>query len=91
MPRPMGGGQGMMDLRIAQSLADTNTCAVTNTQGPVQGATQLVTPGMPEASILSLRVHATDNKRMPPVGVTVADDGGAAIIDEWIRSFAACP
>nr|MBA3504051.1 PQQ-dependent sugar dehydrogenase [Deltaproteobacteria bacterium] len=89
--RPMGGGQGMMDLRISQSLADTKTCAVTNTQGPVQGATQLVTPGMPAASILSLRIHATDNKRMPPVGVTVADDAGAAVIDEWIRSLPACP
>jgi uncharacterized repeat protein (TIGR03806 family) len=89
--RPMGGGQGMMDLRSANSLADTKTCAEMNTQGPVGGAMQLVVPGNPDQSILSLRLHATDNKRMPPVGVTLTDDAGATVVDEWIRSLAACP
>jgi uncharacterized repeat protein (TIGR03806 family) len=89
--RPMGGGQGMMDLRIANTLADTKTCAAMNTQGPVAGAMQLVVPGNPDQSILSLRMHATDNKRMPPVGVTVTDDAGAAVVDEWIRSLSVCP
>ena len=87
----MGGGQGMMDLRFSMSFADTKTCDATNTQGPVMGATKLVMPGSPEASILSLRLHATDNKRMPPVGVNVTDNAGAAVIDDWIRSLSACP
>ena len=89
--RPMGGGQGMMDLRFAQTLADTKTCDATNTQGPVMGATKLVMPGSPEASILALRLHATDSKRMPPVGVSVTDNAGGAVIDDWIRSLTACP
>jgi uncharacterized repeat protein (TIGR03806 family) len=89
--RPMGGGQGMMDLRFAQSFADTKTCDATNSQGPVMDATKLVMPGSPESSILSLRLHATDNKRMPPVGVTISDNAGAAVIDDWIRSLTACP
>ncbi|HLL24020.1 MAG TPA: PQQ-dependent sugar dehydrogenase, partial [Kofleriaceae bacterium] len=89
--RPMGGGQGMMDLRVTQSLADTKTCDATSTQGPVEGATKLVRPGAPEQSILSLRMHATDNKRMPPVGVTVTDTTGSAVVDDWIRSLTACP
>ena len=89
--RPMGGGQGTMDLRFAQALADTKTCDATNTQGPVMGATKLVMPGSPDASILSLRLHASDNKRMPPVGVSITDSAGAAVVDEWIRSLTACP
>jgi hypothetical protein len=87
----MGGGQGMMDLRFTESLADTKTCNAMNTQGPVAGATQLVTPGAPDASILSLRLHATDSKRMPPVAVSVTDTAGAGVIDDWIRSMTACP
>ena len=89
--RPMGGAQGEMDLRFARTLAETRTCDETNTQGPVMGATKLVMPGSPEASILALRLHATDNKRMPPVGVTVTDTTGAAVVDDWIRSLTACP
>ncbi len=89
--RPMGGGQGMMDLRFANSLADTKTCGAMNTQGPVQGATMLIAPGTPDQSILSLRLHATDNKRMPPVGVSLTDTSGATVVDDWIRSLTACP
>lgn len=89
--RPMGGGQGTMDLRFARTFAETQTCDAPNTQGPVMDATTLVTPGAPEQSILSRRLHATDNKRMPPVGVSITDDAGAAIVDEWIRSVTACP
>jgi hypothetical protein len=42
-------------------------------------------------SILSLRLHTTDARRMPPVGVTVTDPLGTALIDEWISSLTACP
>jgi len=89
--RPMGGGQGTMDLRYAQALVDTKTCNAINTQGTVGAASKLVAPGAPDASILSLRLHATDGKRMPPVGVSVTDTDGAALIDEWISSLTACP
>jgi len=89
--RPNGGGQGTMDLRYQQSLASTRTCNAVNTQGPVGTATQLITPGMPSASILSVRQHATDSKRMPPVAVSVADPVGSHVIDDWIGSLTACP
>jgi uncharacterized repeat protein (TIGR03806 family) len=89
--RPDGGGQGTMDLRYAMSLAATRTCNATNTQGPLGSATKLIAPGMPDASILSLRVHATDAKRMPPVAVRIADPLGSKVIDDWISSLATCP
>jgi len=89
--RPMGGGQGMMDLRYAVALKDTATCNADNTQGPVAGATKIIAPGAPQSSIMSLRVHATDSKRMPPVAVTVLDPVGSAVLDDWITSLTACP
>ncbi|HSK04717.1 MAG TPA: PQQ-dependent sugar dehydrogenase [Kofleriaceae bacterium] len=89
--QPDGGGQGTMDLRYARSLAETVTCDADNTQGAVGAATKLIVPGAPEQSILSLRVHATDSKRMPPVAVSVIDPVGTAVIDDWIRALTACP
>jgi hypothetical protein len=46
---------------------------------------------MPDSSVLSLRMHATDSKRMPPVGVSVTDALGATLVDDWISSLTACP
>lgn len=89
--RPMGGGRGTMDLRYTQALRATNTCNADNTQGTVGAATKLIVPGMPGASILSLRMHAGDAKRMPPVAVSVEDELGTRLIDDWIASLTACP
>ena len=89
--RPEGGGQGMMDLRISKTFTETRTCDVDNTQGTVEGATKLIVPGSPEMSILSRRMHATDAKRMPPVAVSIVDEAGSKVIDDWIRSLTACP
>jgi len=89
--RPMGTGQGTMDLRYAASLADTKTCNADNTQGTVDGATKIIFPGMPDASVLSQRLHATDSKRMPPVAVSVTDTLGTTVIDDWITSLTTCP
>ena len=89
--RPMGGGQGTMDLRYAKPLADTMTCNADNTQGPINGATKLIVPGDPAHSLLSIRMHATDSKRMPPVAVSITDADGTKLIDDWITSLTACP
>jgi uncharacterized repeat protein (TIGR03806 family) len=89
--RPAGGGQGTMDLRYTQSFMATGTCNADNTQGTVGGATKLIVPGSPQTSILSLRLHATDSKRMPPVAVSVTDPVGTRLIDDWISSLTACP
>ncbi|MEZ4360594.1 MAG: PQQ-dependent sugar dehydrogenase [Kofleriaceae bacterium] len=89
--RPMGGGQGEMDLRISRSFVDTKTCNADNTQGEVEGASKILTPGAPDQSILSRRMHAVDAKRMPPVSVSVVDPLGTKLIDDWISSLSACP
>jgi uncharacterized repeat protein (TIGR03806 family) len=89
--RPMGGGQGTLDLRYAEALHDTMTCNADNTQGTVNGATKLLVPGAPDMSVLALRFHATDSKRMPPVAVNVTDPVGTALINDWITSLTTCP
>jgi uncharacterized repeat protein (TIGR03806 family) len=89
--RPQGGAQGMIDLRYTQSLRDTATCDAGNTAGPVNGAAKIILPGSPQQSILSTRLHATDSKRMPPVAVSVTDEAGARVIDDWITSLTVCP
>jgi len=50
-----------------------------------------VSPGAPQASILSLRLHATDSKRMPPVAVSVTDPLGTRVVDDWIGSLTVSP
>jgi uncharacterized repeat protein (TIGR03806 family) len=89
--RPTGGGQGTMDLRFSMAFKDTVTCNAVNTQGLVGTATKLLVPGSPTTSILSLRVHATDAKRMPPVAVSIVDPLGSKVIDDWITGVTACP
>jgi hypothetical protein len=80
-----------MDLRYAESFKDTATCNAMNTQGTVDGAALLIVPGAPGSSILSRRLHATDTKRMPPVAVSVTDQAGSKLIDDWIGALSSCP
>ncbi len=89
--RPGGTGQGTMDLRYATSFHDTQTCNAQNTQGAIGNVQTILTPGSPVQSILSLRVHATDGKRMPALAVSVLDPMGTKLVDAWISSVATCP
>lgn len=88
--RPMGGGGGAIDLRFSQNFIDTNTCDQDSMRGPVGTASKILVPSDPTSSILALRLHATDDKRMPPLAVSIPDPTGA-VIDEWITSITACP
>jgi hypothetical protein len=56
----------------------------------VPGA-QVIAPGKPELSVLSLRVHALDLRRMPPLSSSVVDTQGASMLDAFITSLPGCP
>jgi uncharacterized repeat protein (TIGR03806 family) len=90
--RPGSTGRGNMDLRFATASAMTNTCNATPSQGDlgVMGA-RVVLPGDPARSVLSLRMHALDANRMPPLASRVLDMQGTTLIDNWIRGLMACP
>ncbi|MFT3711893.1 MAG: PQQ-dependent sugar dehydrogenase [Archangium sp.] len=87
-----GAGQGPADFRFSRTLKETNTCDVMPDNGSlgVMGA-RLLKPGAPSQSLISLRIHALDRARMPPVGSLAVDTQGAAVIDDWIRSITSCP
>lgn len=86
--RPGGTGAGVMDFRFSVSTEDVRVIGHVPSQGDlgVEGA-KLVTPGDPAKSVLSLRIHATNTGRMPPLGSSVVDTAGAAVIDGWIQSL----
>ena len=90
--RPAGGaGRSTMDLRFGTPLAETNACLakpIVDDLGSVENA--ILTPGAPARSIASLRIHATDAKRMPPLSRQRVDPDGAALVDAWITSLTGC-
>ena len=87
-----GAGQGPADFRFSRTFKETNTCNVTPDNGDlgIVGA-RLIVPGAPNQSLVSRRIHALDVARMPPVGSSIVDAAGAAVIDEWITSVTSCP
>jgi uncharacterized repeat protein (TIGR03806 family) len=87
-----GAARSPMDLRFGTPLADTSTCGVESELDDldVPGA-RIVAPGAPAKSLLSLRVHATNGKRMPPLGRHLVDAEGVKVLDGWIRSVKTCP
>src|SRR5207244_126571 len=89
--RPGGGGQGNADFRFTTPLAMTNICNAAPQEGNLGNATaKVLTPGMPAQSILSLRMHALDANRMPPLASHIVDSAGTALIDGWITSVTGC-
>ena len=54
------------------------------------GALSCIAPGMPAQSIVSLRMHALDANRMPPLATHVVDTAGTGLIDAWITSLTSC-
>jgi uncharacterized repeat protein (TIGR03806 family) len=90
--QPGGTGQGPADFRFATTLGATMICNVAPSNGTlgVAGA-KLLAPGSPSTSIVSLRMHALDVNRMPPLATHVVDAVGTKLVDDWITSIAACP
>ncbi|WP_165703625.1 PQQ-dependent sugar dehydrogenase [Enhygromyxa salina] len=72
--------------------AEIGVCGVPPVAGDlgVPGAL-IVAPGDPSSSVLSLRLHADDENRMPQLGSLIHDDAGIALIDAWITALVGCP
>ena len=52
---------------------------------------RLLTAGYPKYSLISLRMHRRDKLAMPPLGTSIVDPEGTALIDDWISSLRTCP
>jgi mono/diheme cytochrome c family protein len=60
-----------------------------NARVPRAGATVIVKPGIPEQSLLYLRMSTVDPAlKMPPIGRNTVDEAGARLLAAWIRSLA---
>ncbi|MFZ5438547.1 MAG: PQQ-dependent sugar dehydrogenase [Myxococcota bacterium] len=87
-----GAGRGPADWRYSLPFKATNSCDVAPDNGTLGIANaRLIAPGEPARSIVSRRIHALDANRMPPVGSSVVDPQGTALVDQWISSLTACP
>jgi uncharacterized repeat protein (TIGR03806 family) len=90
--QPGGTGRGTMDFRFGQPFASMGTCNADPTAGDLGVANaKIFVPGQPNQSILSLRTHATDQNRMPPLASKLVDTAGTAVLDSWIQGTATCP
>lgn len=88
----MGGtGRVPPDWRASLTLMQTGACNATPADGDlgVTGA-KIITPGSPSTSVASLRMHALDAHRMPPLASHVVDPMGTAVVDAWISSLTSC-
>jgi hypothetical protein len=88
---PGGPTQSTMDLRAGVSEEQMNVCDVEAAFGDlgVPGA-RLLTPGAPDSSVLSLRMHALDDDRMPPLATRLVDTAGTQLVDAWISAMVVC-
>ncbi len=88
----LNAGQGPADFRYTQTFKNTNTCNVSPQNGTL-GVTnaKLLAPGDAAHSIISLRTHALDASRMPPIGSAKVDVQGTTLLDQWINSVTSCP
>jgi hypothetical protein len=89
--RPAGSFEDV-DLRRETPLAATGLCNKAPAKGDqgVAGAV-LLAPGVPEKSLLSVRMRRLEAGRMPQIGTGVLDTGGVGVVEDWIRSIRSCP
>ena len=89
--RPNGPTPSTMDLRYATSLADTNACDVTPSQGRLGiPNARLITPGNASTSLVVERMQRRDIHGMPPLGSNVVDSAGVTLISDWINGLGDC-
>jgi hypothetical protein len=90
--RPGGIGGGPADFRFANSFSGVGVCNVVPEHGDLGVVdARLITPGAPERSILSLRMHDLGQNRMPPLATRKVEAAGVEVVDDWIRSLTGCP
>jgi uncharacterized repeat protein (TIGR03806 family) len=89
--QPGGPTPVNLDLRYTTALANTNTCDVVPTAGSLGlSMARIVAPGDADRSVLLERMTRRDESGMPPLGSTVVDSAGVAVVADWIDSLAAC-
>ncbi len=84
--RPSGPGAGSADYRFGVPFGEMHLCGKSAMSGRL-----MFSPGSPATSEVSVRIHAVDGSRMPPLGTQMVDPVGTALVDGWIQQTNACP
>jgi uncharacterized repeat protein (TIGR03806 family) len=91
-PGSTGGNATDANMLFDTAFKDMNICNANPIQGTLGIANaKLFAPGDAASSLISVRMHRTDEYRMPQVGSNVVDPTGTSLIDAWIASVSACP
>ncbi len=85
------GGRANLDLRRDVPLEDTGLCGSPRAGDLGLEGARIVDPGNPATSVLAARMQAEASARMPPLGSTMPDTDGVALIEAWIESLTSCP
>lgn len=85
------GGRANLDLRGDIPLAETGLCGSPRAGDLGIPDARIVAPGNASASVLTARMRAEASARMPPLGSTIVDAEGVAMIERWIDDLQSCP
>ncbi|MFO1407420.1 MAG: PQQ-dependent sugar dehydrogenase [Steroidobacteraceae bacterium] len=89
--RPGGGTPVNLDLRYDTALSATNTCNAVPQAGDLGIANaRIIATGDAARSVLVARANRRDANAMPPLGSTVVDTAGVALLTNWVNSLTSC-
>jgi uncharacterized repeat protein (TIGR03806 family) len=89
--QPGGPTPAAMDLRYSTPLAATNVCNVLPQAGNLGIANaRLIAPGSAARSVVIGRINRRDAQGMPPLGSTLVDTAGVALLTAWVNSLTGC-
>jgi len=77
-----------MDLRFGTAFGETATCDIPSDYAP--SPIDRLEPGDPDQSLIYLRMTSVGVERMPPLGTSLLDTEGSAVVRDWITSLASC-
>jgi uncharacterized repeat protein (TIGR03806 family) len=89
--QPGGPTPVNVDLRYTTMLANMNACDVMPDAGGLGlMMPRIIAPGDASRSVLVERVSRRDVNGMPPLGSTIADSDGVALLTDWINDLVNC-
>jgi hypothetical protein len=82
---PEGVERARWDGRLITKLSEMNVINGELLDPWGDSSNRVVVPGIPEQSVLWLRMSTRETGHMPPLGTTIVDDQALALIEGWIR------
>jgi len=89
--RPDGPATTTFDFRYNIAVNELGVCNALPQHGDLGVPdARLLYPGHPSKSIISLRMHALDLNRMPPLATMMVDSVATSVIDSWLSAADVC-